>query len=52
MASDIERSSVLIQDVTDARPGACLRVGGDWEDGGDDDIDTTMHAEPGLMAGS
>jgi hypothetical protein len=28
-----------LQDVTDARPGACLRGGGDWADGADDDID-------------
>jgi hypothetical protein len=28
-----------LQDVTDARVGACLRGGEDWADGGDDDID-------------
>ena len=28
-----------LQDVTDPRPGACLRGGGDWADGADDDID-------------
>ena len=28
-----------LQDVTGARPSACLRGGEDWADGGDDDID-------------
>jgi hypothetical protein len=33
------RERLPLQDVTDARPGACLRGGGDWADGADDDID-------------
>ena len=33
------RERLPLQDVTDARPSACLRGGEDWADGGDDDID-------------
>jgi hypothetical protein len=33
------RERLPLQDVTDARPGACLRGGGDWADGGDGDTD-------------
>ena len=33
------RERLPLQDVTDARPGACLRGGEDWAAGGDDDID-------------
>jgi hypothetical protein len=33
------RERLPLQDVTGARPGACLRGGGGWADGGGDDID-------------
>ena len=46
------RERLPLHDVTDARPGACLRGSGIGQTVETVTSTTTMHTEPGLMVGS